>query len=136
MSVDPYTQLIPGSVLRSGDRELVDWYDYDNKWKHAMWQALSGPQSETDPVTTTYNFYSISADRTTAGYEFIRVNDSVTITLNSDPLPYERVTIQLLVNRPITISGTINNQSSIVLHRAYDLVSLTFYDQIAEWVVG
>jgi len=136
MSVDPNSQVIPQAVIRSGDRELIDWYEFDARWKHDMWQQLVGPQSETDPVTVTYSYYAITGNRTTNGYEFIRASDELTITLNSSPSAYENVVVQPVVDRPITVAGTINNQSSVVIHKSYDMVSFTYYDQFAEWVVG
>lgn len=42
MSIDPYLVRIPRSIINSLDQELIEWYIYDNQWKHAVWRNLGG----------------------------------------------------------------------------------------------
>ncbi len=41
-TVDPYVVRIPQTVMDSGDRELIGWYEYDNRWKHDLWKLVTG----------------------------------------------------------------------------------------------
>jgi len=80
-------------------------------------------------------YYSISSDRTTEGNEFIRATASCTITLNSNPEDGEKVWIQPSVDELVTVSGDINDQSSMVIHRAYDVMHLVYISDAGEWVI-
>lgn len=80
-------------------------------------------------------FYSISAAHTTSGDEFLRPTAACTITLNADPDEGEHVTIQPNGDFMVTISGDINGETSIVMHRAYDLINLKYSFEVGEWSI-
>lgn len=39
---DPYVVRIPKFVFDTNDQELISWYEYDNRWKHDIFQQLGG----------------------------------------------------------------------------------------------
>lgn len=156
---DPYIIPIPSKVSRSDGApsdEFVQWLIYDNRFKHDLWQYVVGPSNTIDDIKNdivdvesrvdqletdvealreSYDYYSINSSRTTAGNEFIRANAELTITLNSNPEPYERVYVQLTADVTVTISGSINDTSEIKMHRAYDTVELVYFSDISGWII-
>ncbi len=77
--------------------------------------------------------HSISANYTTIGNELIQVTAACTITLNATPKFKEMVSIQPTGNFLVTISGTINGQSSIIIHHAYDLINIEYTE--LGWII-
>lgn len=39
---DPYVVRIPQFVFDTDDPELIGWFEYDNRWKHDIFQQLGG----------------------------------------------------------------------------------------------
>lgn len=172
-TADPYVQPIPQSILRSGDDEMRAWFEYDNRWKHDIWQKLGGGGDSVEdsadvaaaneiqisqiqgliaflqqriqdlendvPLPTPvkqYSFVSISSSYTTAGNEYIRVTAAATITLNSTPGHMEEVFVQPTSNVVVTISGSINGDTELVMNHAYDLAHLVYHADIGEWIIS
>lgn len=80
-----------------------------------------------------YSFYSISTNRTTAGYEIIEATAALTVTLNATPSTLETVSVKRNGAGVVTISGTIDGASSFDL--LYDLESVDLVYNGAQWMV-
>lgn len=156
-SADPYVVRIPQWVYKQNDEELRAWFDYDNRWKHDIWQQLgggdddvSGLQSliESLEIQLSYlralvkkniekvKFSSQSTSYTTSSNEYIRATAAgITITLNPLPRDLEEVWVQPTINGLVTISGSINGASELIMHHAYDVAHLKFISDANEWVI-
>lgn len=77
--------------------------------------------------------HSVSANYTTIGNEIIQVTAACTITLNATPIFREKVSIQPTGNFLVTVSGTVNGQSSIIIHHAYDLICIEYTE--LGWII-
>jgi hypothetical protein len=77
--------------------------------------------------------HSISSNYTTIGNELIQVSAACTVTLNATPKFKELVSVQSIGNFLVTISGTINGQSSLIIHHAYDLITIEYTE--LGWVI-
>ena len=86
----------------------------------------------TDLELTTY---SISADRTTKGNEFLRVTASCEVMLNATPEDGVVVKVQPNGYFIVTITGQINGDSSLIMNGAYDLAVLEYSSVLSEWVI-
>lgn len=67
----------------------------------------------------------ISADHTTTGHEEIICTAAVTITLNTTARVGERVYIKR-TNGKVTIVGTIDNKTNLIIHQNNAVVTLVF----------
>jgi hypothetical protein len=160
MSADPYIVRIPEVVAdpktgRATD-EFMQWLVYDNRFKHDLWQDISGPSSDITEINEKISqnesfglylnalidslkdrtaYYSVSSTHTTSGNEFVRVTASTTVTLNSTPIDLEEVWVQPNGFFQVTISGTINGESSVIVNGAYDTVHLKYLADAGEWVI-
>jgi hypothetical protein len=82
------------------------------------------------------NYYSISASHTTSGDEFLQVSASCTVTLNTSPEDGEIVKVQPTGFFIVTISGSINGGSSLIMNGAYDLAVIVYSSEAQSWVVS
>lgn len=80
------------------------------------------PYSQNDDIYV----HSVASNYTTIGNEIIQVSAACTITLNATPKYKETVSIQPTDNFLVTVSGIINGQASIVIHHAYDLITIEY----------
>jgi len=81
------------------------------------------------------SYYAPSSSHTTSGNEIVRPSASLTVTLNANPEDGEQVRIQPTVDGLVTVSGDINDQTSIVIHRAYDFIDLVYLADAGKWVI-
>lgn len=149
---DPYTQRFPTRSELIGpsgymQKEWLDWFNYDNLWKQQIWQKIGGGSdavSDNDigfsyqealSYNKIFNEISISANRTTCGDEMIRATAACTITLNPTPDDGEIVKVQPDGNFKVTISGSINGGSQLIMNGAYDLAELQYSVEFSEWVI-
>lgn len=79
-------------------------------------------------VTTAINY-------TTTGSVKVNCTALLTVTLNVSPSDGERVRVQPTGNFDITVSGTINGESSMIVSHEYDLVEFTYHSDLLEWRV-
>ncbi len=75
----------------------------------------------------------VASNYTTIGNEFIQVTAACSITLNALPRYREKVSIQPTGNFNVTVVGTINGQSNIIIHHAYDLIAIEYTE--LGWVI-
>lgn len=84
--------------------------------------STTNSSSQSDDIYT----HSVSSSYTTIGNELIQATAACTITLNATPKFLERVSIQPTGNFLVTVLGTINGESSIIIHHAYDLITIEY----------
>lgn len=77
--------------------------------------------------------HSIATNYTTIGNEIIQVTAACTITLNATPKFREKVSIQPTGNFLVTVSGAVNRQTSIIIHHAYDLMTIEYTE--LGWII-
>lgn len=140
-NVDPYVVQIPAKITNpdgSPAREFLDWLHYDNRWKHDIWIKSGGGTDSINYTNTTLG--ASDTTLTTTEKQFIRcLNTSpATITLNSVPVDGEEV-IFWVTNNQVTISGTINGDSSLIVPKVggfyYHGVHLRYSSDAAGWAI-
>jgi len=87
------------------------------------------PYSAQDEIYT----HTISANYTTIGNEIIQVSAACTITLNATPKYREKISIQPTGNFFVTVAGSVNGQSTTIIHHAYDLITIEYTE--LGWVI-
>lgn len=122
-------------VTNLGVREL---YPYSPQKEEGALDgaALFGRPLNAD-LLGALNVVSTSADYTTTGNEIIictNTND-ITITLNVSPEDTEQVHIVRQNVGGVTISGTINGQSSLVIGQRYSSPHLVYTNDGGEWSI-
>jgi len=87
------------------------------------------------PYSTQDDIYvhTVASNYTTIGNELIHVSAACSIILNALPKYREKVSIQPTGNFNVTVVGTINGQSNIIIHHAYDLISIEYTE--LGWVI-
>lgn len=143
-------------------KEWVDWFNYDNLWKQQIYLNLDAgsaldntdlgfisnvtqdiidtfvqpAQPIRDSKSTDVTAYTITSNHTTAGDEDIMCNNTtpITITLNATPDDDEELVISRR-DAKVTISGTINGKSSLILGGRYSTANLRYKSELAEWVI-
>ena len=122
LSNEPFSE----GLLASVDSETIQ--DLEDEFGSIVFNdapQLPVPQKEFIVVTGNY---------TTTGDEVVYCNASVTVTLNAFPADQEKVTISARV-APVTVSGSINGQTSIVISFKYSTMDLIYSDQLGEWCI-
>ena len=107
--------------------------DLDDTASYEMRGWMEGVDRSVGNNTLIYT--TVSGPITTDGSMFIRVSAATTITLNPTPLDGERVQVQSDGFFTVTISGSINGGSSVMLTAAYDLLDLKYISELNEWVI-
>lgn len=67
--------------------------------------------------------------------EFIRVTAACTITLSANPEDHEIKIIQPSGNFIVTVSGSINGGSSMIMNHAYDCMTVKYSVDLGGWVI-
>lgn len=80
-------------------------------------------------------FISTASGYTTRGNEFVRVTSIGTTTLNPTPNDQEVVTVQPAVDGENIVLGAINGDTSIIITKAYDAITMKYFLDADEWVI-
>lgn len=160
--VDPFIIKIPNFLWNHPDPEVRNYFQYLNRWAQDMWIRTGADQDNiaNQAVRESYAWrigrkqpdnvnYSVNISKkgkvivttgsnyTLTGYEdLLIVTGSVTITVNPNPKDGEEVAIKRSTTAGyVTISGTIDGDSSHVMTRNYDGVDLIYSVSNAGWFV-
>lgn len=146
--VDPFVINIPKKIV--DDPELFPFFDYFVRWAHDMWVRTGAGDDDVGnqyiqelypwqqpnyqifdiPITVT------SSAHTTAGNEIVVATSNITVTLNSTPEDGEKVIVQRsTTDGNVTVSGTINGDSSFVMLFNYDSYTFVYSISEAEWKI-
>ena len=82
-----------------------------------------------------YDLIVISTDYTTAGNQVIIATNGETVTLNATPEDNETVIVKRDSTSDITVSGTIDGDSSHVITQNYAAIALKYSTEQAKWYI-
>lgn len=81
------------------------------------------------------SYKTTGSNYTAVTNQFVTVTASCTITLPSTPSHGSEIWVQPTVSELVTISGSVNGESSIIMHNAYDLMHLRYDVNTDEWSI-
>ena len=144
--VDPFIIPIPRKLL--SDPELAGYFIYLNRWAHDIWVRTGAGSDDVQNINAVKRYRPnlshvddrsiivTSSNYTTAGDQTIIATGSITITLNTSPDDMEEVEVQRATSSgPVTVSGTINSDSSYKLCGNYESKVFRYVTDRGEWII-
>jgi hypothetical protein len=118
------------------DIYINNLYDYEVSIRNEFNVEKHVIGSTQNPTGIAY--LSASSSFTTSGNTVVRVQAPLTITLSASPVNEETVKVLNGGSYAVTVDGngkTISGSSTLAISNAYDLASLQYYEEFAEWII-
>jgi len=99
--------------------------------------VASGNTNTIASTAVTTTLLTVTANHTTTGTEDVICNNTtaITVTLDATPVAGDTVNIKRYGSGGVTVSGAIDNLTSISLGTRYDNLTVKYIDASIKWVV-